>query len=148
MPLWAQRGLDRLIQWQWLAVPLLLLVAAALRLSDLDWDNGHLFHPDERHILMVTEGIKLSFPLDLDLLLSRESPLNPRSFAYGSLIFYLLRFVHWLVNALAGLLGLDGLSWLGPDIRNLRFVGRALSALFDTGTVFLTESRCRSQGCC
>ncbi|HEY3083461.1 MAG TPA: DUF2298 domain-containing protein [Chloroflexota bacterium] len=138
MPPWTQRGLDRLIQWQWLAVPLLLAVAAALRLSDLDWDNGHLFHPDERHILMVTEGIKLSFPLDRGLLLSPESPLNPRSFAYGSLIFYLLRFVHWLVNALAGLVGLDSPSWLGADIRNLRFVGRALSALFDTGTVYLT----------
>ena len=115
----------------------MLLLALALRLSDLDWDGGHLFHPDERHILMVTEGIRLPFPIDFGQLLTPESPLNPKSFAYGSLIFYLLRFVHWLVNALAGLVGTGG-DFLGVDIRNLRFFGRALSAAFDTGTVYLT----------
>src|SRR5687767_13811804 len=78
--------------YQWLALPLLLLVALALRVTDLDWDSGHLFHPDERHILMVTEGVKLPFPIDVAQLLTPESPLNPHSFAYGSLIFYLLLF--------------------------------------------------------
>jgi YYY domain-containing protein len=123
-----------------LVLPLLILVAAALRLSDLNWDSGHLFHPDERHILMVTDGLRVPWPLDLDLLLSRESPLNPKSFAYGSLIFYLLKFLQWVALGLAGVLGMapQPETWLEPGLSGLRYFGRAVSALVDTGTVYLT----------
>src|SRR6185503_14913220 len=99
MPSWA-RGRVGGVRLETLALPLLLVVAAALRLSDLNWDSGHLFHPDERHILMVTDGLRVPWPLDVDLLLSRESPLNPKSFAYGSLIFYLLKFLQWVALGL------------------------------------------------
>lgn len=132
MPLFAR--------WRSLAVPFLLLAALALRINDLNWDSGHIFHPDERHILMVTEAVKLPWPIDLELLLSPESPLNPRSFAYGSLIFYQLRFLQWLISTAAGLLGFGPSSavWLEPGMGGLRYIGRALSALYDTGTVYLT----------
>ena len=76
MPSWA-RGRAGRVGIEALALPALLIVAAALRLSDLNWDGGHLFHPDERHILMVTDGLRLPLPPDLAQLLSPESPLNP-----------------------------------------------------------------------
>jgi hypothetical protein len=132
MPLFAR--------WRSLAVPFLLLAALVLRVNDLNWDSGHIFHPDERHILMVTEAVKLPFPIDLNLLLTPQSPLNPHSFAYGSLIFYQLRILQWLISTIAGLLGLGPASavWLEPGMGGLRYIGRALSALYDTGTVYLT----------
>src|SRR4051794_14170845 len=103
MPLWA-RGRAGRVGVEALVLPALLIAAAALRLSDLNWDGGHLFHPDERHILMVTDGLRLPWPLDLGLLLSADSPLNPKSFAYGSVIFYLLKFLQWIALSLASLL--------------------------------------------
>ena len=36
------------------ALPLLLVLALAMRLYGIDWDRGFLFHPDERAILMNT----------------------------------------------------------------------------------------------
>ncbi|TAK24718.1 MAG: hypothetical protein EPO26_05765 [Chloroflexota bacterium] len=139
MPVWAKRGTDRLGVARAFAVPALLVVAALLRLSDIDWDSGHMFHPDERHILMVTEGLKLPFPIDVPALLTPESPLNPRSFAYGSFIFYSLRFVHWFVAAVADLTGLaDAGGAFAPGTLTVRAVGRVLSALFDLGTVYVT----------
>jgi len=138
MPRWARSGREAITRFAPFALPLILIVGAILRFSDLNWDGGHLFHPDERHIFMVTDGVRLSFPIDVGHLLEPDSSLNPRSFAYGSLIFYVLRFVHWVVSAVADLLRLaDSLS-LSADTFGLRFVGRALSGLFDLGTVALT----------
>lgn len=118
-----------------LLLGLVLLGAAALRLFNLDWDGGHLYHPDERHILMVTD--RLAWPPDLALLLTPESPLNPKSFAYGSLVFYLLRAVTSLLGTLGDLGGpLAGLRDL-DSLLGMRLVGRTLSALFDTGTVLV-----------
>ncbi|MCS6800550.1 MAG: DUF2298 domain-containing protein [Chloroflexota bacterium] len=105
-------------------------IALALRLIGLNWDNGGLYHPDERFILMTVEGrIRLPWPIDLAVLLDPAlSPLNPRFFAYGSFPLYLLKAVA------------HGASSLQPTFAtsDLRLVARALSALFDTGTVLLT----------
>ena len=120
-----------------LAVGALLLVALALRVYQVDWDQGHLYHPDERYILMTTASLSLSWPLSLPQLLSPQSSLDPHGFAYGSFSFYLLR----LVAAI-----LVGLSHVGApfqslgmfnDLGNLRLIGRPISALFDTGTVLI-----------
>src|SRR3954470_15886479 len=78
----------------------ILLVALALRLYNVNWDDGHLFHPDERFILMTTSGLQIAWPLNLSQLLSPQSPLNPHSFNYGSLPFYLLRFAAFVLVAL------------------------------------------------
>jgi hypothetical protein len=77
------------------ALSSLILTAAvfaggALRLFNLDWDQGYLFHPDERMILMTIGGLNLPWPPNWDVLLSPASPLNPHFFAYGSLPLYLL----------------------------------------------------------
>ena len=65
-----------------MAAPIVLLVLVAvglgLRLQKLDWDYGHLAHPDERHVLMVAETV--GWPDSLRQLLDvRSSPLNPSS---------------------------------------------------------------------
>ena len=112
-----------------LAMVLILALALFLRLYNISWDNGYLFHPDERQILVVTEGISFPWPPDASLLLSPQSPLNPHFFAYGSLPIYLLR-------ACASLAGL-----FNPALATLNdssyIVGRVLSALFDLGSIYL-----------
>ena len=140
MPSFARSVGAFLDRWRAPGLPILLMAALGLRLFGIDWDQGHLFHPDERYIIMTTEGIKLPFPVDLGLLVTPQSPLNPHGFAYGSLIFYQLRLLQWVVGTIAGVVGLTGATtdWLDPGMNGLRLLGRALSALFDTGTVYLT----------
>ncbi|MBI2916833.1 MAG: glycosyltransferase family 39 protein [Chloroflexi bacterium] len=109
----------KLCSWQspWLLGGILLL-ALALRLYGLDWDQGQLYHPDERAIFMKVEGLRL--PTSLDQFLSRDSPLNPQWFPYGSFPLYLLKLVSSLFSSV-----------------DTRLVGRALTGLFDVGTVLL-----------
>jgi len=106
----------------------LALIALALRLNGVRWDQGHLFHPDERAILMKVGDISFPWPPDLSLLLDAErSPWNPHWFPYGSLVLYLLK----LAAGVAGLvLGQSG-------INDMAVVGRVVAALLDTGTVLL-----------
>lgn len=106
----------------WALVPVLAM-ALFLRLYGLSWDEGYLFHPDERQILMVTERLSFPWPPDVALLLSKESPWNPRFFAYGSLPLYVLRLISNLV--------VGGHA----SYETTYLVGRVLSALFDVGSV-------------
>ncbi|MBI2910494.1 MAG: glycosyltransferase family 39 protein, partial [Chloroflexi bacterium] len=99
-----------------------------MRLNGLDWDQGHLFHPDERAILMKVWDLHMPWPPDLAVLLdTARSPLNPRWFSYGSFPLYLLKAAGFALSSVSP-------AFLGPD---LRLVGRVISALFDTGTVAL-----------
>lgn len=107
---------------------LVLIVGLALRLYGLSWDDGYYFHPDERQLLIVADRISLARPPDLPLLLTPDSPWNPRFFAYGSLPIYLFR----LCADLAGRLVYDY-----GTLHSGYLVGRALSALFDVGTIWL-----------
>lgn len=110
------------------ALLLAILVGGALRLYNVNWDQGYLFHPDERMILMTIGGLALPWPLDWDLLLSPQSPLNPHFFAYGSLPLYLLKGVaHLLALVQANL----------SDFEHIRLVGRSISAIFDTALIAL-----------
>jgi len=105
-----------------------LLAAAALRFYALDWDRGNFFHPDERAIMEATVKVGLPVPFKLSALLTPQSPLNPKFFAYGSFPFY-------LTKATASFLGLFRRSFL--EYGNIRLVGRAYSVLFDLGTIVL-----------
>lgn len=110
------------------ALAALLVVALGLRLYGLDWDEGNLFHPDERKLLMVADGLRFPWR-EPTALLRADSPWNPAFFSYGSLPIYLLRVVGEALSPLrSGLTTLEG-SYI---------LGRALSALADTGTVLLT----------
>lgn len=111
-----------------LVLLVVLGLAAALRLQNLDWDGGRHLHPDERFLTMVTE--KLAAPADVATYFdTARSPLNPanqgyRFFVYGTLPLFVTR-------ATAAALGRTGYD-------ELPAVGRVLSALWDLGTVLLT----------
>ncbi len=113
-----------------LALATILLIAACLRFYGLVWDGGYLFHPDERKILLVASELRL--PSNVLEFFSTESPLNPKFFAYGSFPIYLLR----LLSVFAPKPALS-VPWR-EDFVGMMLVGRALSALFDLGTIVLT----------
>ena len=100
----------------------LFLLALAVRLVGLDFDQNHFFHPDERAIGDAI--LKLSFhPLQL----------NPHFFAYGSLPFY-------LTKALSSLLAtLTGRDWFA-SYDGVIHLGRFLSALAGALTVLLVAA--------
>ncbi|MCX8252052.1 MAG: DUF2298 domain-containing protein [Dehalococcoidia bacterium] len=107
---------------------LIVLLALGLRLYGIDWDDGGLFHPDERAILMQTEQI--DFPSSAgefgNLFSAEESPLNPGWFNYGSLPLYMLRTVQAVASPVT--------DW---DLFDLRIPGRVISTLADTVTILL-----------
>ena len=96
----------------------LIVFAAFTRLTGINWDDKHFFHPDERAIAFAIERISFS-PLQLD----------PDFFAYGSFPFYVNR-------AVSSLLGVINPSWgrYAQIIHN----GRALSGILGILTVLLT----------
>ena len=112
-----------------IALTAILLVAVALRLYGLNWDQGFGWtpHPDERAILFKVIEIEPPGLGDLSVLLDAEqSPWNPQWFPYGSFPLYLLKVVDILRSSLPG---------LGPD--DLRVPARAVSALADIATILI-----------
>lgn len=100
-------------------------VAFFLRIYNVNWDQFHHVHPDERMITMVAEQIHWPGDQEISSILTPTSPLNPKFFAYGSFPIYLLRIV-------VGLLSVFDIKFLTYDYINL--VGRVISAIFDTLT--------------
>ncbi len=114
----------------WIAITIILIVAAFLRFQGLDWDKGYLFHPDERQILMVSSRLNLpQNPLDF---FSVDSPLNPKFFSYGTFPIYLLRLLGAFVPAVD-----YAVPWRDNILVSYALLGRTLSALFDLGTIAL-----------
>ena len=113
--------------WRWRAGVVALFVAAlGVRLLGIDWDQGAMFHPDERRIAEAV--LEMSFsPLQLD----------PHFFAYGSLPLVLTR----AACSLGGLLSPWFLTFGGVVL-----TGRALSALWGALTVVLAASLGRRLG--
>ena len=111
------------------ALVLTLVLALGLRFYGLNWDEGQSFtpHPDERAILMKVGDLSFPGPGELGSLLDAEkSPWNPRWFPYGSFPLYLLKGVQIAYGAMPG-----------PELGDLRTLGRAISALADTATVLM-----------
>jgi YYY domain-containing protein len=146
----------------YLALALILIVAAGFRLYDLNWDEAHHVHPDERWIAMVAPTI--TWPRQMSELFDvRRSTLNPlwvpdgqgggevRNFAYGHLPLYLQSLAGHALAALGRSLenlaaAGGGSSWgasLGRELETygnyggISLVGRGLSVLFDLGTICL-----------
>ena len=117
-----------------LALLVLLGSSLSLRLYGYNWDDGALYHPDERAIVWQgTEfsdkrGVsELGMPNSLEEFFSVESSLNPHWFPYGSFPLYLMKGVAWITSPI-----------LGPyDLAGYALVGRVVNALIDTGTVLL-----------
>ena len=108
------------------ALAVILIVALALRLYGIDWDEGYRYspHPDERNVISLIEGLDYPTPGDLGALLDAErSPWNPGQFAYGSFPLYLLKIAHSIIPG---------------DVYDVSTIGRGISALADVCVVFLT----------
>ncbi|GCF08268.1 glycosyltransferase family 39 protein [Dictyobacter arantiisoli] len=120
--------MKRTIRWQnWILLGLVCL-SFGLRVYGLNWDAGQNFHPDEREILFHVTA--LSWPTSWAQFVNpATSPLNPQFFAYGSFPIYFLALLGYLLR-------LD--LHVATNFVPLTLIGRVVSALFDTGTVFLT----------
>ena len=152
--------------WQRVLIALLLIgllaVAAALRLTNINWDQFQHVHPDERFIVWVADS--MTRPADLasalDPVRSTINPFRwppghgdeagkPRSYAYGHVPLYLLVVVAHAAQAVGQWLGettlalpaiLQPLHTVGRHLAEynyLALVGRAISTLCDLGTLLL-----------
>ena len=109
--------------WDFLVI-LVLVIAAILRLTGVDWDGNHHLHPDERFLTMVETSIS---PVEnaREYFDTSNSSLNPNNrgytfYVYGTLPLIITRYVgEWV-----GMTGYD----------EINLVGRVLSAVFDLGT--------------
>ena len=126
----------------------ILAVALALRLNGLNWDDGFGFHPDERDIYMRSDcmyqalanhpgfencGYVQAQPEttpglpSLEVFLDPErSPLNPHWFPLGSVLLYVLVYLRSIFELFNDFSSMD-----------MRYAGRAISALADVGSVLL-----------
>jgi YYY domain-containing protein len=135
-----------LAKLNWTLMALLVIVTGALlvRLYGLNWDDNQHQHPDERAIISTV--VNFQWPHSWAEVFSASSPLSPHFgdgshfFAYGTFPMYVLWqvavFLTWLQHTF-------GFHWLPAgqaftDYDPVTLVGRALSALFDTGTVLVT----------
>ena len=108
----------------------ILVVALALRLYGLNWDEGFGWtpHPDERAILFKVIEIEPPGLGEISVLLDAEqSPWNPGWFPYGSFPLYLLKVVDSIRDYVPGI-----------GSQDLRVPGRAVSALADVATILIT----------
>ncbi len=102
----------------------IVVVALALRFVGLDWGP---FHPDEWAISSGIYG--LDWPSSIANALSADSPLNPKSFNYGSLPIYVLRVSSETGGWLRGTI-----SFIPSDV----VIWRALSGVADVATLVLS----------
>jgi len=144
---WWERTRERLstdAAARWLLVAI-LLIAAYLRLTHLNWDQGTHIHPDERFLTMVSDALRLPASLG-EFFDSTKSPMSPYNkgynfFVYGTLPLFIVRVTAEVANEFNQAVQLwvnEGgapLHLVGYD--GIHLVGRALSGLFDLGCVFL-----------
>ena len=136
------------VSWPFFVLAAIVVVALALRIHGIDWDGGYAYHPDERDIYMRSDcmyalltdsphastcgylndhpeaepglgGLRYFFDAE-------RSPLNPHWFPLGSILIYLMVFIRSVVELFTDVGGLD-----------MRYAGRALSALADVGSVLM-----------
>ncbi len=128
----------------WLLIGI-LLVAAFLRLTNLNWDMGTHIHPDERFLTMVLDAMKLPKSLG-EFFDSTKSPMSPYNknynfFVYGTLPLFIVRVVAEVANNFNKVAQLWTVSPGNPiyliGYDGVYLVGRALSGIFDLGCVFL-----------
>lgn len=117
----------------------LVVLAAILRFSFADWDGGYQLHPDERAILYVAEDIAAGHPNPF-----RTPEGQLRAYPYGHLPLYLEVGGQWLLGHVHFPCAEDSFcgrltnSAQADPFTHLTYVGRALSALYDTLTVMAT----------
>lgn len=112
--------------WVWDVLLIgILVIGAYLRFTGIEWDGNQHLHPDERFLTMVETSLKPEDSLR-DYLNTATSTLNPNNqgytfYVYGTLPIFIVRYVG---------------EWLGKTgYDQINVVGRALSGLFDLGTL-------------
>jgi len=95
------------------------LTGGFLRFYNLNWDEGHFFHPDERNIALAVTRIHFF------------NELNPQFFAYGSFPIYLYRGVGELLKFID-----NNTDWI-YDWGYINLIGRYISALVSTISILL-----------
>ncbi|MBU0619304.1 glycosyltransferase family 39 protein [Patescibacteria group bacterium] len=97
----------------------LILIGASLRISNLDWDQGFIFHPDERNIASAVARI------------SFFDQMNPNFFAYNGFSIYLYRLIGEGVNLFT-----QSHVWTYAW-EKINLVGRSTSAFASTAALIL-----------
>ncbi|MFP3852984.1 MAG: DUF2298 domain-containing protein [Anaerolineales bacterium] len=123
---------SRTFNWRQYVPHILLLIvlglAAYLRFTGLNWDEGAHLHPDERFLTLVEGAIQPVQSLS-EYFNTNTSTLNPNNvghtfFVYGTLPIFIVRYVA---------------EWLGQTgYGEVFLVGRGLSATFSLITVLLS----------
>lgn len=109
------------------AFALVLVLAAALRLTGISWDDQQHLHPDERFLTQVESALQPATTIG-EYFDTPNSPLNPGNrgytfFVYGTFPIFLVRYIA------------ESLGQTGYD--QVHLIGRALSAVADLGVVTL-----------
>ncbi len=111
--------------WKVLLIGILVL-GLWLRTIGVNWDEYQHLNPDERFLTMVLSAMK--WPGVVDYFKTSVSTLNPVNVGYGFFVYG--TFPIFLNKLVAGILGLG-------DYNGYLIVGRVLSAIFDTATIFV-----------
>lgn len=94
-----------------------ITIGGLFRFYNLNWDKGHLFHPDERNIALAVTRIRFF------------SHMNPEFYAYGSLPIYIFRATGDAMSYIS-----HDSSWVN-DWGKINLIERWYSALFSTLTL-------------
>ncbi len=122
---------------------LIIALAAALRFTGVNWDNGSQLHPDERFLFMVEGALRPGFvatnangttvqtrsaPIWEYYFDSARSGLNPHNVGYGFFVYgtFPLFATKWILTL-----------FQSSGFDRIHLIGRSLSALSDTGSVAL-----------
>src|SRR5258706_575259 len=105
----------------------ILILAVALRMRGLNWDESQHLHPDERFLTMVESAIKLPSSLG-QYFDTAQSPLNPYNNNFGSFVYGTAPL--FFVRLLSQLIGMT-------DYGKVFLLGRILSALADVFVVVM-----------
>lgn len=123
-----KKRLDRLFSLHLGKVTILviLFLAFILRTNNINWDEGHHLHPDERFLTMVTNAMKL--PVSISQYLDpKTSQMNPANIGFPFFVYGLLPLL--VVKMVAIIVGFDNYS--------LNLLGRLISAIFDCISVLI-----------
>jgi 4-amino-4-deoxy-L-arabinose transferase-like glycosyltransferase len=119
---WARKSLMKFFQnkkFIFISLLAIMFLGGFLRFYNLNWDEGHFFHPDERNIANAVSRINFF------------KQLNPQFFAYGSLPFYFYRIVGDFLTLIT-----KNQNWV-REWSFINLIGRNFSAFFSTLTIGL-----------
>jgi YYY domain-containing protein len=135
----------------------IVVLAGSFRFNNINWDQGHLLHPDERYIAILAGQLKTPNSW-VDFFSAGKSTLNPfntewgRGYVYGTLPVFIVRQLGDVLNmgcgkdgnailyAIASLIYGDALKNCAPnffDGANITRLGRVWSGIADILSVLL-----------